>query len=86
MSFTEMLEKAATLTSDERKELLNALQEAEKQDEQRAEQTENLNGDKPFKTIFDIAPELVGSIRGKHGDLPADLSTNEEYLKDLGRD
>ncbi len=41
------------------------------------------NGDKkPFKTIFDVAPELVGSIKS---GLPPDLSTNKEYLKDLGK-
>lgn len=37
---------------------------------------------KPFKTIFDVAPELVGSIKS---GLPSDLSTNKEYLKDLGK-
>lgn len=38
--------------------------------------------DKPFKTIFDIAPELVGAIKD---GLPTDLSTNKEYLRDLGK-
>ena len=37
--------------------------------------------DKPFKTIFDIAPHLIGSIKG---GLPADLSTNKKYLEGLG--
>lgn len=83
MSFTELLEKVVTLTSAERKELIAAIQEAERQDDQNAEQTENQNGDKPFQTIFDIAPHLVGSIKS---GLPADLSTNKEYLKDLGHD
>lgn len=47
---------------------------------------ENVNGnrngktEKPFKTIFDIMPELAG----KYNDLPADLSTNKDYLKGLG--
>jgi len=42
----------------------------------------NRNGktEKPFKTIFDIMPELAG----KYDDLPVDLSTNKDYLKDLG--
>ena len=34
---------------------------------------------KPFKTIFDVVPELAGKY-----DLPSDLSTNKDYLKDLG--
>jgi excisionase family DNA binding protein len=37
---------------------------------------------KSFKTIFDIAPHLIGSIKD---GLPTDLSTNKEYLKDLGK-
>ena len=40
---------------------------------------------KPFKTIFDIAPELIGSLNGKHDSLPKDLSSNKKYLRDLGR-
>ena len=42
----------------------------------------NRNGknEKPFKTIFDIMPELAG----KYNDLPSDLSTNKDYLKGLG--
>lgn len=43
---------------------------------------DNRNGriEKPFKTIFDIMPELAG----KYNDLPVDLSTNKDYLKGLG--
>jgi excisionase family DNA binding protein len=41
--------------------------------------TEN---EKPFKTIFDIVPELAGSLDSGLGD----LSTNKQYLKGLGRD
>ena len=41
------------------------------------------NGDeKPFKTIFDVAPDLVGSLNSGLGD----LSTNKKYLEGLGRD
>lgn len=42
----------------------------------------NKNGknEKVFKTIFDIMPELAG----KYNDLPSDLSTNKDYLRDLG--
>jgi len=49
----------------------------------RPQKSENGNGEKPFKTIFDIAPELVGSIKD---GLPSDLSTNKKYLEGLGRD
>ena len=38
--------------------------------------------EKPFKTIFDVAPDLIGSIKS---GLPTDLSSNKEYLKDLGK-
>ncbi len=38
--------------------------------------------EKPFKTIFDVAPDLVGSLNSGLGD----LSTNKKYLKGLGRD
>lgn len=47
----------------------------------RPSKSENGNP-KPFKTIFDIAPHLIGSIKD---GLPTDLSTNKEYLKDLGK-
>lgn len=52
----------------------------------RPPKTENVNEaeakGKPFKTIFDVAPELIGSIKD---GLPTDLSSNKEYLKDLGK-
>ncbi len=37
---------------------------------------------KKVKTIFDVAPDLIGSIKS---GLPEDLSANKEYLKDLGK-
>ena len=42
--------------------------------------------DKPFKTIFDLAPELIGALNGKHKNLPTDLSTNKKHLEGFGRD
>lgn len=50
----------------------------------RPPKTENGNEvkEKSFKTIFDVAPELVGSIKS---GLPTDLSSNKDYLKDLGK-
>ena len=53
----------------------------------RPKKTESKNGEtngnqKSFKTIFDVAPELVGSIKS---GLPTDLSSNKNYLKDLGK-
>jgi excisionase family DNA binding protein len=52
----------------------------------RPQKAENGNGEtndnkKPFKTIFDVVPELAG----KHDNLPSDLSTNKKYLEALGR-
>ena len=36
---------------------------------------------KPFKTIFDVAPDLIGSIKV---GLPTDLSSNKEHLIGFG--
>lgn len=53
-----------------------------------AKETESKNGgqkdktEKPFKTIFDIVPELAG----KYDSGLTDLSTNKKYLEGLGRD
>ncbi len=41
---------------------------------------------KAFKTAFDIAPDLMKDLQGKHKNLPTDLSTNKKYLEGLGRD
>ncbi len=54
----------------------------------RPKKTENGNGEtkpsnqKSFKTIFDVVPELAGSLDSGLGD----LSTNKKYLEGLGRD
>lgn len=53
--------------------------------------TENGNhkkekAEKSFKTAFDIAPDLMSNLQGKHKNLPTDLSTNKKYLEGLGRD
>lgn len=46
-----------------------------------AKQSENKNGaKKPFKTIFDVAPELVGCLDSGLGD----LSTNKKYMEGFG--
>ncbi len=37
----------------------------------------------PLQTIFDVAHDLVGSIKS---GLPSDLSTNKKYMEGLGRD
>ena len=47
----------------------------------RPENSDLSTEEKPFKTIFDIAPHLVGSIKG---GLPTDLSSNKQYLEGLG--
>jgi excisionase family DNA binding protein len=46
----------------------------------RPETSDSSVDEKPFKTIFDIAPHLVGSIKGG----PPDLSSNKKYLDGLG--
>ena len=43
---------------------------------------QEIGSDKPFKTIFDIAPDLIGSLNSGLGD----LSINKKYLEGLGRD
>ena len=46
------------------------------------EQTSNspeANGERPFVSAYDLAKDLIGSIEGT-----GDLSTNPEYLQDLG--
>ncbi len=53
----------------------------------RPKKIENDNGDtngkkESFKTIFDVVPELAGSLDSGLGD----LSTNKKYLENLGRD
>ena len=51
---------------------------------QRSENSNQINGDgeKPFKTIFDVVPELAGSLDSGLGD----LSTNKKYMEGFGRD
>ena len=43
---------------------------------------ENNESKNTFKTIFDVVPELAGSLDSGLGD----LSTNKKYLEGLGRD
>lgn len=50
----------------------------------RPPKTENGNltdgSEKPFKTIFDFAPEVIGSVKSGVGD----LSYNKKHLENLG--
>ncbi len=41
---------------------------------------EKTDGEKPFKTIFDVAPELVGCLDSGLSD----LSTNKKYMEGFG--
>lgn len=41
--------------------------------------------EKPMQTAFDIAEDLMNRLLAKQRDLPSDLSTNKDYLKDLGK-
>lgn len=79
MSFTELLEKVVTLTSDERKELIAAIQEAERQDRRKSAQDEN--GAKP-QSFAEAAADIIGSVDSGLGD----LSTNKKYMEGFGRD
>ena len=47
----------------------------------RPDRSESSADEKPFRTIFDIAPDLIGCIKD---GLPTDLSTNKKYLEGLG--
>ncbi len=48
----------------------------------RPEISDSSGDQKPFKTIFDLAPHLIGSIKDDH--LPTDLSSNKKHLEGLG--
>lgn len=78
MTFAEILEQVEMLTSEERRELMKALREAEKQDKQKAEQSENT----PRKSFAEAAAHLIGSVDSGLGD----LSTNKKYMEGFGRD
>lgn len=59
----------------------------EKQDRKPGRPPKTANGsqtkgkaEKPFKTIFDVAPELVGCLDSGLGD----LSTNKKYMEGFG--
>lgn len=80
MSLTEILTEVEKLTAGERKELLAALREAEKQDNSRA--TETTGGETP-KSFAEAAAHLIGSIKS---GLPSDLSTNKKHMEGFGRD
>lgn len=80
MSVTEVLESIATLTETEKAQVLKALQNS-----QAADKRANGNQDKSFQTAFDLAPELMNRLEGKHHSGLGDLATNKDYLKDLGK-
>jgi hypothetical protein len=80
MSLTEMIAEVGKLTPEERKELQAVLEEAERQDRERAAQT--ADGEKPFKTLFDVASDLIGSVDSS----VTDLATNPKYMEGFGRD
>jgi uncharacterized membrane protein len=80
MSLTEMIAEVGRLTPEERKELRAVLEEAERQDRERAAQEGD--GEKP-KSFAEAAAHLIGSIKS---GLPSDLSTNKKYMEGFGRD
>jgi hypothetical protein len=79
MSLTEILTEVEKLTVEERKELLAALREAERQDNSRAAET--TDGEPP-KSFAEAAAHLIGSVKSGVGD----LSTNKKYMEGFGRD
>lgn len=58
----------------------NDLKSVENRKNGRPESVAEKTEDKPFKTIYDIAPHLIGSVTGG----PTDLSTNKKYLEGFG--
>jgi hypothetical protein len=80
MSLTEMIEEVGKLTPEERRELMAALREAERQDRERAAQV--ADGEQP-KSFAEAAAHLIGSIKS---GLPTDLSTNKKHMEGFGRD
>lgn len=77
MSIAEILIEVKKLNADERTELLKVLNEAEAQDNPL---TATAADEKPFKTIFDVAPHLVGAIDSGI----TDLGSNKKHLKGFG--
>lgn len=76
MSITEILTEVEKLSPSERAELIRVLKETEtKNNRQTAAEDE-----KPFKTIFDVAPHLVGAV---DSGVP-DLATNKKYMEGFG--
>ena len=59
--------------------MLAAIHDAERRDKLK---TENEANGKPFKTMFDVAPDFIGSVDSGLGD----LSTNNKYMERFGRD
>jgi hypothetical protein len=79
MSLTEMIEEVGKLTPEERKELMAALREAERQDRERVAQT--ADGEQP-KSFAEAAAHLIGSVDSG----VTDLATNKKYMEGFGRD
>lgn len=79
MSLTEMINEVGKLTPEERKELIAVLQEAERQDRERAESA--ADGEKP-KSFAEAAAHLIGSVDSG----VTDLATNKKYMEGFGRD
>lgn len=82
MSLTEILHEVDKLSDIERKELIEFLLEADKQDKR----VETGNDEKQIKTAFDLMPDLMRSLCGKHDSGTTDLASNKKHLEGLGRD
>ncbi len=75
MSIAEILVEIKKLNAAERTELLKVLNEAEAQDS-----PQTATDEKSFKTIFDVAPHLVGAIDSGI----TDLGSNKKHLEGFG--
>jgi uncharacterized membrane protein len=79
MSLTEMIDEVGKLTPEERRELMAALREAERQDRERVAET--ANGEQP-RSLAEAAAHLIGSVDSG----VTDLATNKKYMEGFGRD
>jgi hypothetical protein len=75
MSIAEILIEVEKLNAAERAKLIKVLHETEAQDNQQTAEDE-----KPFKTIFDVAPHLVGAVDSGI----TDLGSNKKHLEGYG--
>lgn len=82
MSLNEILREVDKLSDFERKELIEFLLEVDEQDKK----IEAAGNKEQIKTAFDLMPDLMGNLCGKHDSGITDLASNKKHLEGLGRD